>query len=84
MVPQKLNIVQTTTYEISFPDIEPKVWDSMMKFVSNQVASRDMRVADVMRIAKAYDQYDFATGLECCDRVLLNYLKRVYKTQAII
>jgi hypothetical protein len=70
---------ESNTYEINFPDIEPKVWDSIMKFVSDPVAIRDMTVEDVMLVATAYDQYDFATGLQCCDRVLLDCFQKVCK-----
>ena len=72
---------ESETYEISFPDIEPKVWDLMMKFVSDPLTIRDMTVKDVMLIATAYDQYDFATGLQCCDRVLFEYFQKVCKTR---
>jgi hypothetical protein len=71
---------ESETYKISFPDIEPKVWDSIMKFVSSPVAICDMYVEDVMLIATAYDQYDFAMGLEWCNWVLLEYFQNVCKT----
>jgi hypothetical protein len=72
---------ESNTYEISFPDIEPEVWDSMMLFVSDPVAIRDMKAEDVMLVATAYDQYDFDTGIKCCDRVLLEYFQKVYETR---
>jgi hypothetical protein len=38
-----------------------------------------MTVEDVMLVATAYDQYGFDTGLQCCDRVLLEYFQKVCK-----
>jgi len=62
-----------TPYELNFPEIEPDVWDAMMKFVSDLSAARGMTVADAMMVAEWYDKYDFEEGLRLCDKVLADF-----------
>jgi hypothetical protein len=66
---------ESTTREISFPDIAPATWESMMKFLEQPLAGRRMQATDVMEVAPFYDQYDFTAGRELCDHVLAEYFK---------
>jgi hypothetical protein len=67
---------ESKTYEISFPDIAPSTWESMMKFLEGPIAAvRLMTIDDVMEVAPAYDQYDFHLGRELCDQVLKEYFQ---------
>jgi hypothetical protein len=66
---------ESKTFELSFPDIAPPTWDSMMKFLEGPVAVRLMTAKDAMEMAPLYDQYDFHQGRELCDQVLKEYFQ---------
>ena len=66
---------ESKTYEITFPDIAPNTWDSMLKFLEGPVAVRLMTAKDVMEVAPVYDQYDFPQGRELCGHVLKEYFE---------
>jgi hypothetical protein len=66
---------ESKTLELSFPDLAPATWDSMMKFLEGPVEGRLMKAQDVMDVAHAYDQYDFPKGRELCGHVLTEYFK---------
>ena len=71
---------ESKTYELSFPDLAPATWDSMMKFLEGPVEGRLMKAEDVMQVAHAYDQYDFPKGLELCGHILTEYFKNMKTT----
>ncbi len=54
--------------EIMFSDMKPSQWKRMMRFLKDPYS---MTVADVYELVPLYDQYDFQTGLNICDGVLL-------------
>jgi hypothetical protein len=64
---------ESKTFELSFPDLAPATWDSMMKFLEGPVAVRLMTIEDAIKVAPVYDQYDFPQGRELCDHVLTEY-----------
>ena len=66
---------ESTAREISFPDIAPATWESMMIFLEQPLAGRLMKATDVMEVAPFYDQYDFPAGRELCGHVLSEYFK---------
>jgi hypothetical protein len=66
---------ESKTFELSFPDIAPPTWDSMMKFLEGPVAVRLMTAKDAMEVALEYDQYNFPQGRELCDQVLKDYFQ---------
>ena len=61
-------------HTITFPDITPKIWDSMMKFLDDPIAICKMNAKDILDVAIFYDKYVFEEGSEAllsCDvRVL--------------
>jgi hypothetical protein len=58
-------------YEISFPDIAPSTWESMLRYLEGPMEARLMTVEDTMEVAPLYDKYDFGNGCRLCDQVLL-------------
>jgi hypothetical protein len=66
---------ESNTYEVSFPDIAPATWESMMKFLDNPLAVRLMTIEDVMEVATGYDRYDFPAGRELCSHILTEYIR---------
>jgi hypothetical protein len=70
---------ESKTREISFPDIAPATWQSMMKFLDNPLALRLMTVGDVMELAPLYHKYDFPKGLELSGHVLKEYIQAAKK-----
>jgi hypothetical protein len=68
---------ESNTYEVSFPDIPPATWESMMKFLDKPLAGRLMTVQDVMEVAPWYDKYDFPEGRELSGHILAEYIKGV-------
>jgi hypothetical protein len=66
---------ESNTYEVSFPDIAPATWESMMKFLEKPLAGRLMTVTDVMEVAAWYDKYDFPEGREISDHILTEYIQ---------
>jgi hypothetical protein len=71
---------ESKTFELSFPDIAPGTWNSMMKFLEVPVEGRLMQAEAVMEVAHAYDQYDFPKGRELCGHVLTEYFKNMKTT----
>jgi hypothetical protein len=65
---------ESNTYEVSFPDIAPATWESMMKFLDKPLAVRLMTVEDVMEVATGYDRCDFPAGRELCSHILAEYI----------
>jgi hypothetical protein len=65
---------ESNTYEVSFPDIAPATWESMMKFMDNPLAGRLMTIEDVIEVGAGYDQYDFPAGRELCSHILTEYI----------
>jgi hypothetical protein len=72
---------ESNTYEVSFPDIAPAAWDSMMKFLDNPLAGRLMTVKDVMEVAPWYGQYDFPGGLVLCGHILAEYIHQAVEKE---
>jgi hypothetical protein len=68
---------ESNTYEVSFPDIAPATWESMMKFLDKPLAIRLMTVQDVMEVAPWYDKYDFPEGRALSSNILTEYIKGV-------
>jgi hypothetical protein len=66
---------ESNTYEVSFPDIAPATWESMMKFLDTHLAVRYMTVKDVMEVAPWYDKYDFPGGREFSGHIITEYIK---------
>jgi hypothetical protein len=66
---------ESKTREISFPDISPATWESMMKFLDNPLAGRLMTVEDVMELAPWYHKYDFPKGLELSGHILTEHVQ---------
>jgi hypothetical protein len=67
---------ESNTHEISFPDIAPATWDSMMKFLDDPLAIRLMTVQDVMEVAPWYDKYVFLKGRELSGHILTEYISK--------
>jgi hypothetical protein len=67
---------ESQSLSLSFPDLTPAVWELMMKFL-DPVHSRNFAMSDVMKVARAYDQYDFARGRQLCDSVVFDYFIKV-------
>jgi hypothetical protein len=65
---------ESKTLELSFPDLAPATWDSMMKFLEAPMA-RLMTIEDAMEVALEYDKYDFRKGCQVCDQVLTEYFQ---------
>jgi hypothetical protein len=61
---------------LSFPDLTCDVWESMINFLEPAEA-RHLTVADAMKLAPLYDQYDFAGGRECCDHVIFELFGKI-------
>ena len=53
------------TRTISFPDIEPGVWEKMIRFLEPG-GSREMTLVDVLEVLPFYNQYDFESGMQMC------------------
>jgi hypothetical protein len=66
------SVMEREARTITFPDITPKVWESMMKFFDDPIAIRQMKVTDVLEVAPMYDKYGFAEGLKLCGHVMLD------------
>jgi hypothetical protein len=66
------------TRTITFPDIRPSTWDKMITFLDDPLASRDMNIKHVKELALLYDKYEFDLGCKLCDRVILDYLDRLW------
>jgi hypothetical protein len=65
---------ESCTYEVSFPDIPPATWESMMKFLEQPLAVFLMTAKDVMEVAQWYDQFDFPRGRQLSGHILTKYL----------
>jgi hypothetical protein len=65
---------ESKTLELSFPDLAPSTWDSMMKFLEAPMV-RLMTAEDAMEVALEYDKYDFPKGCQVCDQVLRDYFQ---------
>jgi hypothetical protein len=50
----------------------------MNKFLDDPLASRDMKIEDTKDLALLYDKYEFDLGCKLCDRVILDYLDRLW------
>jgi hypothetical protein len=72
---------ESNTYEVSFPDIPPATWDSMMKFLDKPLAIHLMKVEDVMEVAPWYDKYDFPEGRELSGHILKKYFEVMLNTE---
>jgi hypothetical protein len=70
---------ESNNYAVSFPDIAPTTWESMMKFLDTPLAGRLMTVEDVIEVAPCYDKYDFSDGRELSGHVLMEYIKVMKK-----
>jgi hypothetical protein len=70
-----IGMKERNAYEISFPDIAPATWESMMKFLDKPLAARLMTVKDVLKVAPGYEQYDFAAGRELSGHILTEYIQ---------
>jgi hypothetical protein len=66
---------ESKAYEISFPDIAPTTWESMLKFLEGPMEARLMTIEDAMEVALEYDKYDFRKGCQLCDQVLKEYFQ---------
>ena len=60
---------------ISFPDIEPDVWEKMIKFLDNPIAARCMNAKDAVEVAVFYDKYEFVDGRELCSLIMMDYMR---------
>ena len=60
---------------ITFPDITPQIWELMMKFIDDPIASRTMKAEDVAKVAEYYDKYEFTIGTKLCDLILEEYFQ---------
>lgn len=71
---------EKTTRRVTFPDIEPAVWNKMMSFLEPG-GSEELKLSDLATVLPFYDKYDFRTGLLLCDKVLSNLLNAHKKGQ---
>ena len=62
---------------LSFPDLDPTTWESMLKFLTDPLASRAMTVEDTVELAIAYDKYEFSEGRRYCDFILAETFRRL-------
>jgi hypothetical protein len=74
---------ESNTHEISFPDIAPTTWDSMMQFLNKPLAVRLMTVEDVMEVAPWYEKYMFPEGREFSGHILTEYIKGMLNVDII-
>jgi hypothetical protein len=70
------SMIESQTRRINFPDLNAKVWESMIYFL-DPATSRQMTVQDALQIAAAYDQYEFRAGAECCDQVFCELFGKI-------
>jgi hypothetical protein len=66
---------ESKVYEISFPDIVPSTWESMLKHLEGPMEARLMTIEDAMEVAPLYDKYDFRKGCQLCGQVLKEHFQ---------
>jgi len=74
---------ESKTLEIRFPDIEPKDWVKMLKFLESPSQALEMTVEDVMILAPIYDKYAFSEGRLLCSSVLAAYIEKKEKDETV-
>ena len=67
--------------QITFPDITPRVWETMLTFVNDPKAARKMTMADALDVLKMYDKYQFQGGKDLCEDVMEEYFKEVRENE---
>jgi BTB/POZ domain len=72
-----LPMLEHETSTLTFPDIDPHVWDKMMSYL-HQGAVDPEYVKDVSVVLPWYDKYDFEFGLELCHRMLGQVISRPF------
>ena len=63
------------TMTLTFPEIDPPVWDKMLTYLHLGAAPPEC-VNDVQVVFPWYDKYDFDAGLELCDTMLRQVISR--------
>jgi hypothetical protein len=66
---------ESKVYEISFPDVAPSTWESMLKYLEGPMEARLMTIEDAMEVAPLYDKYDFRKGCQLCGQVLKEHFQ---------
>jgi hypothetical protein len=57
------------TMTITFPEIDPVDWDSMMRYLQ-PAAPPPMTTEQIVRVLPWYDKYEFQDGFRMCDAIL--------------
>jgi len=75
---------ESLTKTITFPDIQPNVWDKMMLFLDSPLAVRKMNTNDAVAIAVYYEKYGFTEGANLCDDILKEYFLSLEDSEATL
>jgi hypothetical protein len=67
-------MLERETRSISFPDIEPELWEKVIRFLEPG-GYREMTLEDALEVLPIYDQYDFQSGMQMCDHLTSTMLK---------
>lgn len=73
-------MVENENREISFPDIEPALWNTMLALLEDPSMIRRVSLKDVMQVILVYDKYQFSKGKQLCVDVFMDYFEQSVTT----
>jgi len=71
---------EAASRELSFPDVDPEIWEKMISLLEDPLAVLDMTVEDAVGVLPLYDKYQFHRGKDLCGRVLSKFISDMNDT----
>jgi len=68
------SMLESESRSLSFPDIEPPVWQKMLALLEDPLEGRQMDVDDALQVFPFYDKYQFPKGIKLCDHVFHEFV----------
>lgn len=63
------SLKESESKELTFPDIPPSTWDSMIQWVGDPCAAVTLEFKDALKVAEFYHKYNFHHGVALCDNI---------------
>jgi len=70
-------MAENETRALSFPDIEPVVWQKMLYLLEDPSKARRASVKDAMQTVMLYDKYQFPKGKKLCSDIFVDYFEQL-------
>jgi len=74
------NMKESETKHISFPDIEPELWEKMIGWLEHAAHPPLSNPEDIVQVLPLYDKYQFMDGIARCDGLLSDYFDNIKKS----